>query len=141
MLETEEGGGAPPRVSKIVPPITQAHLVLSGGSLRDQPPQRETPGTTAPPSRTRPPSPQTPALRTRTVRSQFCRGASKLEQAAGNPPPLRWTGPEQPALWTDVVAEMSRHIYIRNKIGEGIQAPIFHVSYRRRYFLTLANVS
>lgn len=51
----------------------------------------------------------------------------KLEHASRNPPPLRWAGPEQPALWTDVLAEMSRHIYIRNKIGEGIQAPIFQV--------------
>ncbi|MEQ2315256.1 hypothetical protein AMECASPLE_020334, partial [Ameca splendens] len=59
----------------------------------------------------------------------------KLEHAARNPPPLRWAGPEQPALWTDVLAEMSRHIYIRNKIGEGIQAPIFQVNrgtYSRR---------
>lgn len=57
----------------------------------------------------------------------------KLEHAARNPPPLRWAGPEQPALWTDVLAEMSRHIYIRNKIGEGIQAPIFQV---RRFGLS-----
>ncbi|CAB1413482.1 unnamed protein product [Pleuronectes platessa] len=59
----------------------------------------------------------------------------KLERAARNPPPPRWAGPEQPALWTDVLAEMSRHIYIRNKIGEGIQAPIFQVNrgtYSRR---------
>ncbi|KAF0038965.1 hypothetical protein F2P81_009449 [Scophthalmus maximus] len=65
-----------------------------------------------------------------------------LEHAARNPPPLRRAGPEQqpqqqqqPALWTDVLAEMSRHIYIRNKIGEGIQAPIFQVNrgtYSRR---------
>lgn len=61
-----------------------------------------------------------------------CRVRAKLEHAARNPPPLRWAGPEQPALWTDVLAEMSRHIYIRNKIGEGIQAPIFQV---RAYFL------
>lgn len=51
----------------------------------------------------------------------------KLEHAARNPPPHRWARPEQPALWTDVLAEMSRHIYIRNKLGEGIQAPIFQV--------------
>lgn len=51
----------------------------------------------------------------------------KLEHAARNPTPHRWAGPEQPALWTDVLAEMSRHIYIRNKLGEGIQAPIFQV--------------
>lgn len=51
----------------------------------------------------------------------------KLAHAACNPPPHRWAGPEQPALWTDVLAEMSRHIYIRNKLGEGIQAPIFQV--------------
>lgn len=51
----------------------------------------------------------------------------KLEHATRNPTPHRWAGPEQPALWTDVLAEMSRHIYIRNKLGEGIQAPIFQV--------------
>ncbi|CAL8300897.1 unnamed protein product [Gadus morhua 'NCC'] len=50
----------------------------------------------------------------------------KLERASRNtvPPP-----------WPDVLAEMSRHIYIRNKIGEGIQAPIFQVNrgtYSRR---------
>lgn len=53
--------------------------------------------------------------------------AVKLEHAGRNPPPLRWAGAEQPAVWTDVLAEMSRHIYIRNKIGEGIPAPIFQV--------------
>lgn len=61
----------------------------------------------------------------------------KLEHAARNPPPLRWAGPEQPALWTDVLAEMSRHIYIRNKIGEGIQAPIFQVRRSRLLGLNL----
>ncbi|KAG7268928.1 hypothetical protein CRUP_002924 [Coryphaenoides rupestris] len=56
---------------------------------------------------------------------------------------LTWAGSErrppqqqqQSPLWTDVLAEMSRHIYIRNKIGEGIQAPIFQVNrgtYSRR---------
>lgn len=51
----------------------------------------------------------------------------KLEHAARKPTAHRWAGAEQPALWTDVLAEMSRHIYIRNKLGEGIQAPIFQV--------------
>lgn len=54
----------------------------------------------------------------------------KLEQAVRNPPNFHWAGPagQQPPIWTDVLAEMSRHIYIRNKIGEGIQAPIFQVT-------------
>ena len=48
----------------------------------------------------------------------------KLERASRNtvPPP-----------WPDVLAEMSRHIYIRNKIGEGIQAPIFQVGATLKY--------
>ncbi|KAL3045584.1 hypothetical protein OYC64_013783 [Pagothenia borchgrevinki] len=62
--------------------------------------------------------------------------AEHLKLEHRNPNSLRWTGPEQqPGLWTDVLAEMSRHIYIRNKIGEGIQAPIFQVNrgtYSRR---------
>ncbi|XP_016142487.1 voltage-dependent L-type calcium channel subunit beta-4-like [Sinocyclocheilus grahami] len=61
----------------------------------------------------------------------------KLDQAVRNPPNFHWAGPagQQPPIWTDVLAEMSRHIYIRNKIGEGIQAPIFQVNrgtYSRR---------
>lgn len=53
---------------------------------------------------------------------------AKLEQTARNPPNLPWgAAAAQPPVWTDVLAEMSRHIYIRNKIGEGIQAPIFQV--------------
>ncbi|XP_016304814.1 voltage-dependent L-type calcium channel subunit beta-4-like isoform X2 [Sinocyclocheilus anshuiensis] len=63
--------------------------------------------------------------------------SSKLDQAVRNPPNFHWAGPagQQPPIWTDVLAEMSRHIYIRNKIGEGIQAPIFQVNrgtYSRR---------
>ncbi|KAL6456061.1 hypothetical protein MHYP_G00359120 [Metynnis hypsauchen] len=62
--------------------------------------------------------------------------SSKLEQAVRNPPTFQWAAPAgQPPIWTDVLAEMSRHIYIRNKIGEGIQAPIFQVNrgtYSRR---------
>ncbi|KAJ4924141.1 hypothetical protein JOQ06_000381 [Pogonophryne albipinna] len=62
--------------------------------------------------------------------------AEHLKLEHRNPNSLRWTGPEQqPGLWTDVLAEMSRHVYIRNKIGEGIQAPIFQVNrgtYSRR---------
>ncbi|XP_010789366.1 voltage-dependent L-type calcium channel subunit beta-4b isoform X2 [Notothenia coriiceps] len=62
--------------------------------------------------------------------------AEHLKLEHRNPNSLRWTGPEQqPGVWTDVLAEMSRHIYIRNKIGEGIQAPIFQVNrgtYSRR---------
>ncbi|KAI5613540.1 calcium channel, voltage-dependent, beta 4b subunit isoform 2 [Silurus asotus] len=61
---------------------------------------------------------------------------AKLEQTARNPPNLPWgAAAAQPPVWTDVLAEMSRHIYIRNKIGEGIQAPIFQVNrgtYSRR---------
>lgn len=57
----------------------------------------------------------------------------KLDQAVRNPPNFHWAGPagQQPPIWTDVLAEMSRHIYIRNKIGEGIQAPIFQVTMLR----------
>ncbi|XP_020510008.2 voltage-dependent L-type calcium channel subunit beta-4 isoform X3 [Labrus bergylta] len=77
----------------------------------------------------------TPCLEEGRERERSSSSSLKLEQAARNPQPLRWAGPEQPALWTDVLAEMSRHIYIRNKIGEGIQAPIFQVNrgtYSRR---------
>ncbi len=57
----------------------------------------------------------------------------KLDQAVRKPPNFHWAGPvaQQPPIWTDVLAEMSRHIYIRNKIGEGIQAPIFQVTMLR----------
>lgn len=66
-----------------------------------------------------------PARAAETAGSQL---SAKLERAVREPTARRWAGPEQPALWTDVLAEMSRHIYIRNKLGEGIQAPIFQVA-------------
>lgn len=65
-----------------------------------------------------------------SFRTESLHRAPKLEQAVRTPPNFHWAGPGggQPPVWTDVLAEMSRHIYIRNKIGEGIQAPIFQVS-------------
>ncbi|KAI4798465.1 hypothetical protein KUCAC02_022034, partial [Chaenocephalus aceratus] len=57
---------------------------------------------------------------------------AKLEAAVHRPPPppeqqhFQWGGTErQPPPWTDELAEMSRHIYTRHGIGEGMQKPVF----------------
>lgn len=58
---------------------------------------------------------------------------AKLEPAVPCPPPeqqqqFQWSGTErQPPPWTDELAEMSRHIYTRHGIGEGLQKPVFQV--------------
>ncbi|XP_035995638.1 voltage-dependent L-type calcium channel subunit beta-4a [Fundulus heteroclitus] len=42
------------------------------------------------------------------------------------PQQFQWSGAErQPPPWTDELAEMSRHIYTRHGIGEGLQKPVF----------------
>lgn len=60
--------------------------------------------------------------------------AAKLEQTLQYPPPpSQWTGTErQPPPWTDELAEMSRHIYTRHGIGDGVQKPIFQVRTREK---------
>ena len=56
---------------------------------------------------------------------------AKLEPAVHCPPPeqqFQWSGTErQPPPWTDELAEMSRHIYTRHGIGDGLQKPVFQV--------------
>lgn len=65
---------------------------------------------------------------------------AKLEPAVPCPPPeqqqqqqqFQWSGTErQPPPWTDELAEMSRHIYTRHGIGEGLQKPVFQVGKRK----------
>lgn len=60
--------------------------------------------------------------------------AAKLEQTVHYPPPSsQWTGTErQPPPWTDELAEMSRHIYTRHGISDGVQKPIFQVRTREK---------
>lgn len=61
-------------------------------------------------------------------RTQASDNTAKLEQTVQYPPPTQWTGTErQPPPWTDELAEMSRHIYTRHGIGDGVQKPIFQV--------------
>ncbi|MED6257159.1 hypothetical protein ATANTOWER_013035 [Ataeniobius toweri] len=68
----------------------------------------------------------------------LARSDVKLEPAAHCPPPpppppeeqpqrqFQWSGAErQPPPWTDELAEMSRHIYTRHGIGDGLQKPVF----------------
>ncbi|XP_036428698.1 voltage-dependent L-type calcium channel subunit beta-4a [Colossoma macropomum] len=68
--------------------------------------------------------------------TQAHRVKAKLEQTVHYPPQCQWAGTErQPPPWTDELAEMSRHIYTRHGIGEGVQKPIFQVNrgtYSRR---------
>lgn len=60
---------------------------------------------------------------------------AKLESAVHCPPAeqqqqqqSQWSGAErQPPPWTDELAEMSRHIYTRHGIGDGLQKPVFQV--------------
>lgn len=113
--------------SKWVLPVNQTHLLWMKGGASDEPPHRWCARSRKQWSGCLVQQTHPEAAAREQLIPRCCRARAKLEHAARNPPPLRWAGPEQPALWTDVLAEMSRHIYIRNKIGEGIQAPIFQV--------------
>ena len=62
----------------------------------------------------------------------LARTGVKLESAVhcptAEPQQFQWSGAERhPPPWTDELAEMSRHIYTRHGIGDGLQKPVFQV--------------